>query len=859
MLKSKKVRKLTALLLALSMVLSLAACGSKSGSTASGEEETGAASAADSASPVAAAKEGETLAQTLGYGYTAEYSDLEVDWEYISSISAVNGKLFLFGYTMDEETYNYGPAACILDPASGAMENVSLPAMASTENMNESIQTFIPCSNGENYWVITDSYYWDDSDYYYEYAEEETEIIVEEAFPEEPAEEEAVLFDAEAEPEAETEDAAADEELLIDDYEGSADESYYTESNEVYTAKYCTYNGDVIREIDLTEAVSTLLEENGYFYPEYTVEDGDGNLLISTDTLILRFDADGNHLSDIQIPGFYLSGMVCSGNGTVCVTYYDDDGNMSLARVEGDALSDPVTPAGIKENSGIACYSGADGSILISDYTNLYSLDPMTGETTQLLNWLDSDINAYYVGGVCGSDDSLLVLMNEYTSSGVDYELGTLTKVPADQIPQRTVITLGVEYSDSNLVGDIVAFNRQSDRFRISIVDYSQYDSEENDYSGGADQLDKDIISGAAPDIISLDSSNMRRYISKGLLKDLTALMESRGGISMDELVTAALKGYMEDGRLYGMPSTFSLQTLYGSARLFADYDAENFNMEALSAVVASLDDDVKIMQYYGRNDFLSSMLYLNMDQYVDYAAADCNFDTAEFEALLEIASRLPEEYDYEDESYDDDGNYIYYSEEESLQQGSLLLTTGYIYSAYEIKNLYNLYTEENGIINLGYPTADGAAPLISLDNGLAISENVSDEVEEGAWAFICFMLENLDGEDEWSLPITKAGLEAVLQSAQEQSWYMDGDEKVYYDDYYYIGDVEYTISPLTDEQVDDFMAYIESAGTAGSYDSDLLDIITEEAAAYFSGDKSASEVASLIQNRVKIYLGENA
>ena len=37
-----------------------------------------------------------------------------------------------------------------------------------------------------------------------------------------------------------------------------------------------------------------------------------------------------------------------------------------------------------------------------------------------------------------------------------------------------------------------------------------------------------------------------------------------------------------------------------------------------------------------------------------------------------------------------------------------------------------------------------------------------------------------------------------------------------------------------------------------------LLNIIDEEAAYYFSGVKSAEEVRSVIENRVRLYLGEN-
>ena len=86
-----------------------------------------------------------------------------------------------------------------------------------------------------------------------------------------------------------------------------------------------------------------------------------------------------------------------------------------------------------------------------------------------------------------------------------------------------------------------------------------------------------------------------------------------------------------------------------------------------------------------------------------------------------------------------------------------------------------------------------------------------------------------------------------------------ENGEKVYYDQTVYIGDTEYNIPPLTQEQVDDFKAMVDNASVGGNYDSDILDIINEEAAAFFSGDKSADDVAALIQNRVSIYLGETS
>ena len=74
-----------------------------------------------------------------------------------------------------------------------------------------------------------------------------------------------------------------------------------------------------------------------------------------------------------------------------------------------------------------------------------------------------------------------------------------------------------------------------------------------------------------------------------------------------------------------------------------------------------------------------------------------------------------------------------------------------------------------------------------------------------------------------------------------------------------YIGDTEYKIVPVTQDQAEDFKAYVNNASLCGDYDTDIMDIVTEEAGAFFAGDKTAEEAAKLIQNRVTTYLGENS
>lgn len=68
----------------------------------------------------------------------------------------------------------------------------------------------------------------------------------------------------------------------------------------------------------------------------------------------------------------------------------------------------------------------------------------------------------------------------------------------------------------------------------------------------------------------------------------------------------------------------------------------------------------------------------------------------------------------------------------------------------------------------------------------------------------------------------------------------------------------EYNYRPATQEEIDILLAMIEVAEPVSMGNQDILKIIQEEAAAFYKGDKSAAEVAALIQSRVSMYVSEN-
>jgi hypothetical protein len=72
------------------------------------------------------------------------------------------------------------------------------------------------------------------------------------------------------------------------------------------------------------------------------------------------------------------------------------------------------------------------------------------------------------------------------------------------------------------------------------------------------------------------------------------------------------------------------------------------------------------------------------------------------------------------------------------------------------------------------------------------------------------------------------------------------------------IEDIVIDIKPLDQDEIDLFKEQVNRASKVWSYDASLFDIIGEEVGAYFAGDKTLDETASLIQNRAQTYIQEN-
>lgn len=61
----------------------------------------------------------------------------------------------------------------------------------------------------------------------------------------------------------------------------------------------------------------------------------------------------------------------------------------------------------------------------------------------------------------------------------------------------------------------------------------------------------------------------------------------------------------------------------------------------------------------------------------------------------------------------------------------------------------------------------------------------------------------------------------------------------------------------MTEEQAQQLEELIASVDRSYSYDQNIMDLVTEECADFFAGNRTAEQAASLIQDRVSTYVNE--
>ncbi len=593
-------------------------------------------------------------------------------------------------------------------------------------------------------------------------------------------------------------------------------------------------------------------ENNSYL--QNIAATSDGKIIASSSNVFYLFNEDGTLNKTIPTDADWIQSMCITEEGKVLYTYYGMQG-VEVAEIDVATGAKGGTYKNIPDMNAKVKNAG-NGKLLVSGASKLYEYDMATQESIELLAWLDCDVDGNYVQDFEVMDDGrIAVYYDNYNDAA---EVTILTKTKASEVTQKTIITLATLYDgDSNLQQAAVAFNKSNPKYQIKIKSYIDNNAEwtENTYADGLALMNADIISKDAPDIISINYVDISSLAAKGAFVDLTPYLEKSTVSNKDDFVESVLKAYNFDGVQVTVPVAFNINTMMAKSK-YVGTEA-GWTLDDIMALAKEYPD-AELMRYATKDSALQICLQYNSDSFIDYTTGTCSFDSPEFIKVLEFANNFPKEINYNDES----------SFPAMIQSGQVLLADVYL-SDVQNYQMYRLMMEED-VTSIGYPTVDGSTGtyLSSYEMyGIAASSDCID----GAWAFIESVLAKDESSDmhRWQFPSRKDELEEVFAEAMKIDYQYDENGEIMYDEAgnplqypkttWGYDDWEAEIYAATQEEVDEIKAMIAMAKPAGTADQTIFTMINEEAQSYFSGQKSAEDVAKIIQSRVELYVSENS
>ncbi|MCM1149533.1 MAG: extracellular solute-binding protein [Butyricicoccus sp.] len=635
----------------------------------------------------------------------------------------------------------------------------------------------------------------------------------------------------------------------------------YYQSEEHYALRTVAADGSDISSFPL----DGLGEDTEYFYVNSFTLDDDGNVYLGADDALYVLNPEGELLCRLETPNWIQKVMQFPDGRMVCSYYGDNGQEMTVIDLENKSFGEKIKiPIDLYDTT----IGGGDYDLYYTNGSNFFGYNLGSEEGEKILNWLNCDVNTYNTNGTMVLDDGRIVVLSSEWDDNYDFctnELIILSQKPASSVPQKTIITLAAQYVGMDTRDAVINFNRNNDTYRIEVQDYSEYNTEE-DYEAGLTKLTTEILSGNVPDIFAMDGMPLSRFASKGLVEDLYPYIDSDPELGRDKLMTGPLSAFEVDGKLYNTVSSFYVNAVMGAESVVGD--TPGWTYDEFNAALRSMPEGCDAFdQYVTRDEMLSTCMALDGADYVNWATGECRFDSEEFIKMLEFVNSFPAEYDWENHEYTPDDE-----TDARIASGRQMLMSSTI-SDFQDFLMYDAMFGGKATY-IGYPTENGTGNMISTSGGgYAMSSKCASK--DGAWQFLRQFFLGRDSESRrgnvmvsyGGFPINKADFDKKLEQAMTPEYEKDENGNYVLDENgnkievsqggWSWGSITIEYRAITQEEADRILELINTTTKSRTSDESILEIVREEAAPFFAGQKTAEEAAKLIQNKASLYVNE--
>jgi ABC-type glycerol-3-phosphate transport system substrate-binding protein len=438
------------------------------------------------------------------------------------------------------------------------------------------------------------------------------------------------------------------------------------------------------------------------------------------------------------------------------------------------------------------------------------------------------------------------------------------SKATAEESNENVILTYAVvgqiEPDEYEL---IKKFNDADNGYVIETRDYSEiagadengnieYDPEKSN------NLDiillQDIASGKI-DIVRdyyLGGATLDRLMARGSFIDLYDLMDTDHEVNSFTLNSHILELHEINGKLYTLPTYFSVKTLIGKTRYVGE--KEGWTLDEFISHWEQMPEGSTIQGSTEKDIVYQAILNGMIGSFIDYKNAKVYFDSPEFKKALEFCNTF-------------DNISLVYSEPDMEALSFVDEKHFYGFSNTHL-TLWNKEGEPYTFV--GYPSSDGCGGFIeTLGNRFAISASASETERLGAWEFIrTHCLEEY--QTEHYAKKDKVMIDGEIKDVYQESVGFPMNLKAYdhiskdsmtgkyMEDTITMSGKEVEVGQLTQEELDRLTSYINGIQNLSvAVDHNLNEIIRDEVYSYFNDELSVQECIDLIQNRAAIMVAE--
>ena len=517
-------------------------------------------------------------------------------------------------------------------------------------------------------------------------------------------------------------------------------------------------------------------------------------------------------------------------NNSSNVSYYNSEDNESMYLVGSKGVYSYKLGNEILE----CLINGSKSSLGDSDYNLMKFIDIKNDEFLAVFS--NSEFNKFY-------------LKHYYFSNDV-------------QASNKNKITIYSLYKNSNL--EQAAKKYEAKHSNIEVEYETPMDSELPENITKDDlikTLNTEIMAGKGPDIIDFSELPLENYMSKGLLEDISSVIDDS---NKEDLFINIIDFNNASKNLYVVPTNFNLPIILNST---------NKNIQSLS----DLSNNIKSIK---EEDFQDIIAPIKADEVIYYFARSCldsllNDDKSlNKKALKEFLVNVKTIYDesknvhsefslenhkkYEKIFKDSGkegylGEWLYYSSvyltgcEEAFLENSPAINISYIGDAQDFRVMYSNkkdYTKFSAWKGMGNNKVEGRS-LIGLSSKSKNKKIAKDFIKE-------LLTEEYQEKDLTGIPINKNALKNKLNELKEE---LDENFESTFTDA--VGNVtKLKETPLKDENINEIMSLIEEYN-GWSLPNEVINKVIDEMIDYVEGKVSIEDTITNIEKKLKVYLSE--